>query len=211
MTAPTAYPLSWPPGKPRAKFRIRAAFGKQVMRTRGSGEHTWQSKDKERLTVADALARLQRELDRLNARNPVCSTNVELRVDGWPRSDRRTPDDPGVAVYFQIAGDPVVLACDGYDTVADNINAIAKHIEASRAIERYGVGTLKEIFRGYAALPPAIALDDWRSVLGEPRTLDQAEAVYRERMKSVHPDVGGSQAEAAKLNAAIARAREVFA
>lgn len=211
MTAPTAYPLSWPPGKPRAKLRVRAAFGKVVTRTRGSGDQTWTSRDKDRVTIADALHRLQRELDLLGASRIVCSTNVEVRLDGFPRSDRRAPDDPGVAVYFRVEGDPVVLAVDRYDTVADNIVAIAKHIEASRAIERYGVGTLKEIFRGYAALPPAMSIDDWRAVLGEPRNLDQAEAVYRERMKAAHPDVGGSQAEAARLNAAIARAREVFA
>lgn len=212
--APQAYPLQWPPGKPRTQpgRRVRGRFKRteHVVRTIGEGPnaHSYGYRESRGLTVAVAIQRLQRELDRLvGARLPVISSNLELRLDGLPRSGQRKPDDPGVAVYFRLDGDPVVLACDHYQDVEDNIAAIAAHVEASRAIERHGVGTLREIFRGFAALPPGIAPADWRSALGNPRTLDEAEAVYRERMKSAHPDVGGSHAEAAALNAAIELAR----
>ena len=211
VSAPQAYPLQWPAGKPRTAYRVNAAFGRVETQWISTGDSGYRRSDKKRLNVLDAYRRLQVELDRLGASFAVCSTNMELRVDGIPRSDRREPDDPGVAVYFQLDGDPVVLACDRYDRVADNVAAIAAHLRASRAIERYGVGSLREIFRGFAALPPAMSVDDWRARLGNPKSLEDAESVYRERMKKAHPDVGGDAKEAAALNAAIERAREVLA
>jgi hypothetical protein len=194
---PTAYPLQWPAGKKRTEShrRKRSVFG-------GHNRS---------LTVWQATTRLQRELNLFGARSVVVSTNVELRLDGLPRSGQRKAGDPGVAVYFRLDERPYTLAADSYDTVEANIAAIAAHIQASRAIERHGVGTLHEIFAGFAALPPATAVDDWRGALGNPRTLAEAESTYREAMKVSHPDVaGGSEAMAAMLNAAIRRAREVL-
>lgn len=162
------------------------------------------------LTLAGARQRLMDELDRMGARYSVLSTNLDLRLDGLPRSGQRQPDDPGVAVYFQLDGKPIVLACDRYRKVEENVAAIAAHIDAMRTAERHGVGSFKEMFAGFTALPAPLAPDDWRKILLEPVTLEQAEAVYRERMKEAHPDVGGSNAEAAALNAAIALARQVL-
>ena len=62
------------------------------------------------------------------------------------------PDDPGVAVYFQLHDKERVLACDKWDTVADNIAAIAAHIDGIRRQDRYGVGTIDQAFAGYSAL-----------------------------------------------------------
>ena len=60
------------------------------------------------------------------------------------------------------------------------------------------------------ALPAPLVVDDWRTVLGNPATLAEAEANYRERMRTAHPDVGGSHAKAAALNEAIRLARQVL-
>lgn len=213
MTAPQAYPLQWPVGKKRtpASARRRAAFGKRVTKQYGEGENAWTTSSKGGLSMADAVRRIQGEVDKMDgAALPVLSTNVELRLDGLPRSGQRRPEDPGAALYFQLHGKPIVLACDTYDSVEDNVAAIAKHLEATRAIERHGVGTLDELFRGFAALPPAMAPDDWRDPLGDPRTLEEAEKNYRERSRYAHPDAGGHEVVQAKLNAAIARAREFF-
>lgn len=211
--APQAYPLQWPAGKPRTPYgkRERGRFSKRVTRTFGSGESASSYQTKGDISVAEAVRRLQGELDRLGARLPVVSSNLELRLDGLPRSGQRKPDDPGVAIYFQLKGKPIVLACDHYDTVEANIAAVAAHIDAMRAMERHGVGSLEQMFAGFMALPPAMSPDDWRDPLGNPRTLAEAEANYRERMKYAHPDVeGGNEIVAAKLNAAIAKAREAF-
>jgi hypothetical protein len=216
MSNPTAYPLAWPPGKPRTPYSARKVgrFSRKESEWRPgyNGGADYSITRTKSVTLSGAVDRVLGEIRRMGgARGLVISTNVALRQDGLPRSGQRAPDDPGVAIYFRLDGDPVALACDRYLTVEDNMAAIAAHLDASRAIERHGVGTLREIFRGFMALPSAINVDDWREELGNPNTVAQAEVVYYERMKTAHPDVGGSEAEAAKLNAAIARAREVLA
>jgi hypothetical protein len=216
MSAPQAFPLQWPAGKPRtpAGRRERGRFSKRVTKTFGRSDGSdYSYSAKSDITLADSIRRLQAELDRLGARMPVVSTNLELRLDGLPRGGQRKPNDPGAAVYFQLRGKPIVLACDHYDTVEANIAAIAAHIDAMRAMERHGVGSLEQMFAGFTALPPAMSPDDWREPLGHPTTLEQAEANYRDRMKYAHPDVNPSDAAgavAAKLNAAIAAARAHF-
>src|SRR3954469_1207873 len=157
--------------------------------------------------------RLFREIDILSASSGVVSTNVETRADGMPRSDRRVPDDPGVAVYFKLHGKDRVLACDKWDRVADNIAAIAAHIDAIRRQDRYGVGTLDQAFAGYSALPPpgsSSSIRPWHEVLGlrAHASLAEAETEYRRRAKVAHPDNGGSAERMAELNAAIAEARQ---
>ena len=197
-----AYPLQWPHTRKRRDPAQRSygAFG--TMKSRGN----WQSK--ERVTVAEALGRLQDELDRIGAKSYVLSTNLETRLDGLPRSGQREPADPGVALYFELNGEPHCLPCDTYLSVAQNIAAIAKHIEATRAIERYGVASLKEMFTGFAALPaPDQATKrTWRQVLGlaGAHMVDKAmiETAYRQLAKKSHPDHGGSDAAMAELNTA---------
>lgn len=190
------YPLSWPTGWPRisANLRRTAPFNKKV--SNGRYEET------KPLSVADATDRLQRELDLLRAKNVVLSTNMELRLDGRPRSDRAAPTDPGAAVYFIIAGKATSLACDKWDRVADNIAAIAKHIEALRGMDRWGVGSIAQAFAGYQALPNR---DPWWTVLDVPEgTSDRAvvEVAYRSKAKTAHPDQGGQRADWDRLQAA---------
>jgi hypothetical protein len=200
--APTAFPLAWPTGRSRARSRRAGTFST-------TKRNDPDQKRPKPLTLAEARERLATELDRLGARLPILSSNVELRLDGQPRSGQHSPQDPGVAVYFQLAGDPIVLACDQYFDVAQNIAAIAAHIDAMRRMERYGVATVKQMFTGFLALPAPIVIDDWRDALGHPKDLAEAEFNYRYRIAHAHPDVlGGSHAEAARLNAAVARARE---
>ena len=191
----TAYPLSWPIGRPRTPPAMRkpARFGQRQNNGR------WN--EFKAATVATARDRLQNELDRLAATGIVLSTNLELRLDGQPRSDRRDPQDPGVALYFRLRGKDTVLACDRWDRVADNIAAIAKHIEALRGIDRWGVGTLEQAFAGYQQLPPP---EQWWQILGvgSQATRAEIEAAYRARARTAHPDTGGSNAAMARLNAA---------
>jgi len=163
------------------------------------------------LTVADALGRLFNEMRRLGVRegDVIVSTNIRTRLDGLPYSNEAAPADPGAAVYFRLKKADRVLACDRYRSVAGNIAAIAAHIEALRAIDRYGVGTLDQAFAGYTALP-ANADADWAIVLGVPPTAsaDEIEAAFRRLAMAAHPDRGGSHDEMARLNAAVTAARK---
>lgn len=208
--APTAFPLAWPKGWSRTSplDRKAAPFFSTEVASLPSGASKRSPRD---LTLVGARERLQRELYQLRVfADAVLSTNVALRLDGQPRSGMPEPSDPGAAVYFLLKNEPLALACDRWTTVAGNVAALAAHIKAIRAIERYGVGTVEQIFTGYLRLADPLVADDWRAELGNPKTLGEAEATYRDRMRRVHPDVGGSTAKAAALNAAIAAARKAL-
>jgi len=205
------YPLSWPTGwvrTPRHERR-RAAFA-ATGAPLGLGSTRRSTRP---LTVSDALGRLDGELRRLGATEELLSTNVRVRLDGLPRSGEPEPEDPGAACYFALKGKPTTLACDRWTRVADNIAAIAQHIDALRRIDRYGVGTLAQAFAGYAALPPKGGETDWRIVLAfhpdrnGTLTLADVEARYRELARLHHPDLGGDPEQMARLNEARDAAR----
>lgn len=204
MSTPSAYPLTWPAGRPRtaAGNRKRASFGTAQMDTRG-----W--RDKKRLPVYVGAERVVRQLELFGARYTLISTSAELRRDGKPRSDKE-PEDPGAAVYFSKDGRPYCLACDTFDRLADNLAAIAGHIEATRRQLRYGVATAEQSLRAFEALPPPSAERPWRDVLdlGDAAVVDR-EAVmiaYRRLARERHPDRGGSHAMMSELNTARTRA-----
>jgi hypothetical protein len=199
-----AFPLTWPAAWKRTPYHARrpAAFHK---RQRQYGETTnWTTKRS--LTVGDSNEFLRGELRRLGASRIVVSSNLRLKDTGTPYADqKRMLEDPGVAVYFRLRGASRVLACDKWNSVADNLMAVGKHIEALRAVDRYGVGFLEQAFAGYTALPPAVG-HDWRQTLGfgtnEMVSPNVVEARFRDRAKRAHPDAGGSVDEMARLNAA---------
>lgn len=196
----TPFPLAWPTGRPRRSPSQRKSgkFGKQDRQTSG-----WNSRRD--ITVAEAIARLEDELGRIGAKHAVVSTNIEPRLDGRPRSGQAVPSDPGVAVYFQLGQKSHCLPCDTYQTVADNLAAVAAHIEATRAIERHGVASVAEMFSGFAALPsPERPPMKWWEVMKVPRDAPKwmVDAAYKHEAKIRHPDAGGTEAAMAELNAA---------
>ena len=188
----TSYPLCWPDKWPRAKWRTSSRFGRG-----GKGA-----------PLSDARAFLQGELDRLGGRNPILSSNLKLRLDGLPAAGQIEPGDTGVALYFALKEKPVVLACDKWRRVADNIWAIAKHIEALRGQERWGVGSIEQAFRGYMALPERSEASSWWKVLGVAlnATPEQIKEAYRRKSLECHPDRGGTDQAMAEMNLAYAEA-----
>jgi hypothetical protein len=98
--------------------------------------------------------------------NVVVSTNLPLFRDGYPIASGMEPTDPGVAVYFRLNGKSMVFACDRYFYVYENIQAIARTIEALRGIERRGASDMMErAFSGFNALTDGPS-EDWREVFG---------------------------------------------
>ena len=181
--------LEWPAGQPRTRHR-------------SDGKFRHQSKP---ITPHAALARLQGELNRLGATNPVITSDWPRNLDG-SFSARAPFADPAVAVHFVLFDKATVFACDRWNALADNIAAIAAHIEALRGMDRWGVGSIEQAFAGYVALP---APEQWWQVLGcKPDTpLATVEQVHRELAKRHHPDRGGSDAMMARVNAALDQAR----
>lgn len=197
MTEPTRFPLAWPAHKPRKKSY------EQKNGTFRQGDQT--------LTLSQAMRRVDAELTRLNASYPLVSTNLELKVDGSPKATQWV-SDPGVCVYFHLKGKPYALACDSYTTVIQNIAAVAKHLEASRAIERYGVATAAETLQAFTALPPpadAKPKRPWWEVLGVIRDgadEDSIKAMFRAKAKKAHPDMGGASEALSELTEALKEA-----
>lgn len=202
MSERTAFPLSWPDGWKRTApvSRVHAQFGRTDTRLNDQGQLLYAGK--KRLSVADALQRLLGELRHMGIPdwNVIVSTNVPLRLDGMPRSDKE-PADPGAAVYWK-KNDKQVMRCmaiDRYTRVADNLAAIAATLEAMRAIERHGGGTILErAFLGFAALPEK-ASSSWRQVFGISTTAAATWPMVEERFRALaqvhHPDKGGDRAK----------------
>ncbi|MEM1151830.1 MAG: J domain-containing protein [Pseudomonadota bacterium] len=185
-----ASPVDWPVGRPKARFRTEAKW----------------RQDGRRLNFDQALRRLREQVGLVTKygqdwrmRELTLSTNYQLRSDGRPRRDRGQPSDPSVAFFFELDGEPHLLACDRWDTVADNVAAIAAHIEALRGQERWGVATMKQAFAGHLALP---APEQWWQVLGVSSSANDEEIdkAFRAKIKEAHPDRGGSEQDAARLS-----------
>lgn len=183
-----AYPLVWPAGWPRT----------EPMRRETS---------KFKATVHSALEFTQREVQFLGGKNLVISSNYAL--------GQHNPNDPGVAAYFHYQGINAAIPCDRWKKIEDNLQAIAKTVEAMRGIERWGAKHMvKAAFTGFAALPaPGQTTGrSWREVIGAAQgdMLEQVKAKYRKRSAECHPDRGGSQDAMSELNWAWAQAQEAL-
>jgi len=208
--APTAFPLAWPAHRARraAHLRQRGSFASTVDTPDGY-------KKTIRVTLAEALKRLNLEVDRIGAKHALLSCNL---VDGSRVLNRGEPADPGVCLYCELKAKPLALACDTFATIAQNISALAAHLEATRRIERYGVATAAETLQAFAALPPPIAMGPparpWWEVFGVMREVADVEsvnAIFRAKAKRAHPDGGGSAAVMAELNVALSQALKELA
>ena len=187
-----AYPLQWPEGQKRTK--------------------DWQ-REPSRFKTSFEFARseLSEELRRLGAKNPILSTNIELRQDGYPYANRRAPDDPGIAVYFTWKEKQMCFACDKWIKIKDNIQAVRKTIEALRGIERWGSGDMmNRAFSGFTALPSPEASEHWRNVLGVDMDggIDQARHIYKRLRSIYHPDNGGNTDDFDRIQKAMDQAVE---
>lgn len=188
--AAEAFPLHWPEGWPRTKAPARSKFD---------------------LSFTEARDGLLAEVQRMGGRYIVISTDIETRQDGLPYANQRAPRDTGVAVYFERKGKQMVFACDRWNSVKDNMRAIAKTIDAMRGIERWGASDMLErAFSAFVALPSPARARTWREVLGFPPAAkpdrEGIEQAFRSKAKAAHPDTGGSTEAMAELNAARAAA-----
>lgn len=212
------FPLQWPDGWPRTEpdARVRSQFG---IGHKGD------------VPFSCAFQELREELSRLGAANWSITTDLPLNSRGIPYASSAKSGDVGVAAWFFLADargnmQERVNACDRYRTVAENMTAIARTIEALRGIERWGAAdVVTRAFAGFTALPPGSGEEfvppapapkrrPWREVIGGvwPDELDAGELLvlvktrYRKRIAEVHPDKGGAQDAAAELNVAVADA-----
>lgn len=115
MTAPTAYPLSWPAGQERAAERAPGAA---------------------RVSMSSAVLQLKDALNLFgldsgdHVRNILISSNVTL--------DQSRPADPGVAVYFHWRGRMRCIACDAHGKPEENLRALYDVVDRWRATRLEG-------------------------------------------------------------------------
>lgn len=196
------YPLAWPEGWPRTPDHKRLT------------DHPFKASSmvspREAISFDRARRLLREELGRLGAKQVTLSTNIPLRGDGEPYANaaRRRMDHPGVAIYFMLKGKQMVMAQDRYWDVAANLRSLALAIEAMRALDRHGGGTMMErAFAGFTALPApdgAKPKRPWWTVLNYPAdpddrldlSVEEVDARFRTLAKRRHPDVDGGSVEA---------------
>lgn len=202
------YPLQWPADWARTdpSKRERALF---------------------RVTLTEGIQDLLCELRLMRADNVVITSDLPTTSKGLPYASGKA-DDPGIAVWCVINGSERVFACDRWTTPAANLRAVGKTVEALRGIEAWGAADMvTRAFSGFAALPPggqgmtpnpASTKRSWYEVLGLPREtsdgrapsrsqlLNWARQAHRAKIRTAHPDVGGTHERAAELNAALQEA-----
>lgn len=192
-----------------------------------NGERTsqWQrQRARFRVGAADTMALLERELRHLGVRYNATVVIMagyrerDIRLDGKPRADAR-PGDPAVAIAFESKYGPLTYACDTFSSYDDNLRAIALGLEALRTVDRYGITKSGQQYTGWKALGSGDATvatgvkqrltkdtaADFLRRFGTPTNgVGQVNltALYREALKSCHPDVGGSREDWDRLQEA---------
>jgi len=167
-----------------------------------------------RSSFSDTLELVKSELRHLQAEGVVIEAFVEardIRIDGWLRSTAR-PADPGIILSFDSKVGPLRYPCDTYDRWQDNLRAISMALQALRAVDRYGVTSHAEQYRGWNALPDPNGSTDRAAAAGFVSGVSgvsvqeimndgpACKKALRAAAKALHPDMpGGDTAEFVRL------------
>jgi len=157
----------------------------------------------------DALERLRREVKMLSGRNVKIAVDVDerhLRNDGQLRADAR-PRSSAVIISFDVVGSRLAFPCDTYSFWQENVDAIARALEALRLVDRYGVQQGSQ-YTGFKAIPastePTMTTLDAARQIARYSQVDadvllrnsvDARQAARIAMAATHPDRGGSGEE----------------
>ena len=95
-----------------------------------------------RVGTREAFENIITQLERLGSEEFTIATDAEhqQRNPDLPYADA-DPDDPAVVVRYRYQGSRYAIPCDRWDNLRDNAQAVAKYIDAKRALNRYGVET----------------------------------------------------------------------
>ncbi|GAA4075604.1 hypothetical protein ACFFOS_27510 [Nocardioides kongjuensis] len=153
------------------------------------------------------------EVGRLRGRDIVVEVDLregDLRVDGRPKAKAQAATPAVVVAFETVAHGPMLYRCDTFTTSyydqgpawQHNVRAIAKTLEALRAVDRYGATETGQQYQGFRAIgggtpmpaaPPAMPRHEAENVLihwsGGPGPID--ERAYRRARGAAHPDRHG--------------------
>jgi hypothetical protein len=126
----------------------------------------------------------------------------------YPRGARsgawsQTEADRTVKLTYTKQGKTITLVMGQQHRAVDNLRVLYLAVEAMRLNERRGISELLE--SAYLQLAaPAQAIDPYELLEIRPdASLEVAEAAYKAKVKTVHPDKGGSELLMKRLNQAI--------
>lgn len=166
------------------------------------------------VTVVDAARYLEDEINGLGASRGIISTNYDQLISDRMRK-KSGGHSNGAAVILRFSGMESHLACDKWAEVQHNLYALHLALRNIRMMEEWGVAAsyrLLSFFGNKSMQTPMtelvkeLNLPGWMQTLGlgPTATLEDANAVYRRRVKelSENPD------DMLKLNGAIEEARK---
>lgn len=175
------YPLKWNNRIPRTTRPKSSAFGSR--------------------SVSFAGIELERELSLLGGTQVVITSNLKTKIGGGFYAQQGRIEDAGICVYLSFNGKSKCFACDKWDLPQDNIWALKLNVSAIRGMERWGGSNFMDgLFSGFASLPdPNNALHTAPDYFLSCQNQEQTKLKYRELVKKMHPDVGGSTQEFQEL------------
>jgi hypothetical protein len=184
-------PLCWPEDKPRTSDRRKSAFVSPSM--------------------AKSFAAIVAEIRLWKGLDYVISQDPQYKHQGI---------DPGIAVWWTMpaakagAYELRVLACDTYNSRAENAWAIALTLKNLRSITRYGAYSAEQAAESMRALPApgghtVVGATPWWEVLKVERAwpIEAIERTYKLDMREKNRDGGLDADELKRMNVALAEAR----
>jgi hypothetical protein len=156
-----------------------------------------------RATWEQTLKLVKCEAEMLDATTLVIQVDADpndIRLDGMLRARARV-GFPGIKVSLDSRHGPLTYATDAYETWQANVRAVGLSMQALRAVDRYGVSTKGEQYRGWTAIDSGAD--------AKRRAAQDLIASYgglRDALFETHPDHGGT-AEAFR---AVQEARDVL-
>lgn len=101
---------------------------------------------------------LMNELSKLGAKDVTLAIDLpnpaHWNMQGAPRADARAQSPAVIVAFTRKDGVRLTFPCDTYADWQTNVYAIAKSLEALRAVDRYGVTQGDQQYVGFKALPP---------------------------------------------------------
>lgn len=218
--------MDWPDSLKAGSIRewpgsLRAPANRERAKFKRPGR--WEGKkwiDQTPMPLSQTVEDLSRELRALRATDAELLVALEpsqFRIDGKPRANV-TPEHPGVILSFEIPKiGRVSYPCDKYTRWEDNLRAIVLALEALRLINRHGVTSRGEQYRGFLAIEATAAPAGFATASDAVRWLESylgvepgqdVRRVLRAAQRESHPDNGGDADVFQRVSFAEAKLRQ---
>ncbi|HEY8819559.1 MAG TPA: hypothetical protein VIM25_12175 [Candidatus Limnocylindrales bacterium] len=181
----------YPPTEPRrpAQFRSNGRYVDGEWHP-GKGRISYDQTLRDLESEIGAIAKTRAEVE---VTIGIGLTEHDVRQDGSPRANARPVGHPGVEISFESRYGRLTYATDVFDDWRDNVRAVAKGLEALRAIDRWGVAKRGQQYAGFAQIT-AGGPDPAKG-----KALVERAGGIRQALMLHHPDHGGQARDLADV------------